>query len=184
MNDTILRCPWANSDPISQKYHDELWGKSCHDDRELFKFLILDGFQAGLSWVTILKKWSAFEAAFDGFDPEIIARYDDKKQAELMNNSAIIRNRLKIAAAVTNAQAVLKLGSLNDFLWGYVDGTPIIGNWERQEDVPVTTPLSDKISRDMKKLGFRFVGSTIIYSFMQGVGIINDHMAWCAFKER
>jgi DNA-3-methyladenine glycosylase I len=184
MSDTILRCPWANADPLSQKYHDEMWGNPCHDERELFKMIVLESFQAGLSWVTILKKWDAFCVAFDYFDVERIARYDEAKQMQLMNNASIIRNRLKISSAVTNAQATLRLGSLDAFFWNYVDGLPVVGNWERQEDMPATSPLSDRISLDLKKLGFKFVGSTIVYSFLQSVGIVNDHMAWCAFHSR
>ncbi|MDR1003250.1 MAG: DNA-3-methyladenine glycosylase I [Oscillospiraceae bacterium] len=175
----LLRCPWAEKDEFSRKYHDEVWGRPCHDERELFKMLILEGFQAGLSWVTILKKQAAFEAAFDGFDPSLVARYGAEKIERLMNNSGIIRNRRKIAAAVTNAQAVLRLGSLDDFLWSYVGGVPIVGNWERQEDMPVNTPLSDEISGELKRRGFTFVGSTIVYSYLQAVGVVNDHMAWC-----
>ncbi|MDR3050347.1 MAG: DNA-3-methyladenine glycosylase I [Oscillospiraceae bacterium] len=163
-------------------YHDVQWGKPCHDERELFEMLILEGAQAGLSWATLLHKRENYRAAFDGFDPAIIAAYGEDKAQALLQNPGIIRNRLKVSAAITNARAALKLGSLNDFLWSYVHGAPIVNHWEHTRDVPVTTPLSDRISRDLKKLGFKFVGSTIVYSYMQAVGLVNDHLAWCAFR--
>jgi DNA-3-methyladenine glycosylase I len=164
------------------EYHDTQWGKICHDERELFEMLILEGAQAGLSWSCILHKRENYRTAFDNWDVEKIAAYDETKVAELLQNPGIVRNRLKINAAVTNAQAVLRLDGLDKFLWEYVDGKPIINAWERQEEMPATSPLSDKISKDMKALGFKFVGSTIVYSYLQSVGIINDHMAWCAFR--
>jgi DNA-3-methyladenine glycosylase I len=144
--------------------------------------LILEGFQAGLSWVTILKKEAAFDTAFDGFNPAIIANYNDEKIAELLSNPGIIRNKLKINAAVTNAQAALKLKSLDDFFWGYTDRKTIDNHLNRQDEMLVTSPLSDKISADLKNLGFMFVGSTIIYSYLQAIGIINDHLDSCSFR--
>ena len=186
MTDVITRCPWAEADPLSRQYHDIQWGRPCHDEHTLFKMLILEGKQAGLAWITILRKWDSLSAAFDDFNPKKLAAYDDAKVAKLLQNPGIIRNRRKVGAAIGNAKAYFtlceKYGSLNDFFWRYVDGKPIVGKWERPEQVPVTTPLSDIISRDLKKLGFSFVGSTIIYSYMQAVGIVNDHLINCAFR--
>jgi DNA-3-methyladenine glycosylase I len=164
-----------------REYHDTQWGRPCHDERELFEMLILEGAQAGLSWSTILHKRENYRAAFDDWDVAKIAGYDDGKVAELLQNAGIVRNRLKVNAAVTNARLVLQLGGLDKFIWDYVGGEPIVNRWERLEDLPATTPLSDRMSRDMKKLGFKFVGSTIIYSYLQAVGVVDDHMAWCGF---
>jgi len=169
--------------PLYIDYHDNEWGRPVHDDRKLFEMLILEGMQAGLSWATVLKKREAFRDAFDDFDPTKIARYDDGRIQELLANKGIIRNRLKINAAVTNAKLFLeiveKYGSFDKFIWGYVDYTPVTGHWNGFEDMPLTTPVSDKISKDLKKLGFKFIGSTIIYSFMQAVGMVNDHLTKC-----
>ncbi|MCL2565219.1 MAG: DNA-3-methyladenine glycosylase I [Defluviitaleaceae bacterium] len=177
------RCPWAGDLPIYIDYHDNEWGRPVHDDRKLFEMLILEGAQAGLSWITVLKKREAYREAFDGFDPNIIAKYDDKKIEELMANPGIIRNLLKINGAVTNAKLFLeivdKYGSFDKFIWAYVDYKPIVNRREKLEDVPATTPISDKISKDLKKMGFKFVGSTIIYAFMQATGMVNDHLADC-----
>jgi DNA-3-methyladenine glycosylase I len=183
---SIIRC-FGNTQ-VYIDYHDNEWGRSVHDDDKLFEMLILEGMQAGLSWSTILNKREAFRNAFDGFDPKKVAYYDDMKIAELMANEGIIRNRLKINSAITNAKVFLEIvekhGSFDNFIWKYVDYKPIIGHWEKIEDIPVTTPLSDKISKDLKKLGFKFVGSTIVYSFMQAVGIVNDHIKPCfVYKE-
>jgi DNA-3-methyladenine glycosylase I len=169
-------------------YHDNEWGRPVHDDRKLFEMLILEGAQAGLSWETVLKKREAYRKAFDGFDPEKVALYGDAKKEELLKNAGIIRNRLKINAAIINAGLFLEIqkqyGSFDQFIWSYVDHKPIIGHWEKFEDMPLTTPVSDKISKDLKKMGFKFVGSTIIYSFMQAVGMVNDHLRACfAYKE-
>jgi DNA-3-methyladenine glycosylase I len=154
-----------------------------HDDNKLFEMLILEGAQAGLSWETVLKKREAYRKAFDGFDPRKVALYDDAKIAGLMANAGIIRNRLKINAAVTNAKLFLdiveKHGSFDKFIWAYVDDKPIVGHWASFEDMPATTPISDRISKDLKKMGFKFVGSTIVYSFMQAVGMVNDHLKPC-----
>jgi len=182
MNNKI-RCPWAEESQIYIDYHDNEWGKPVYDDNKLFEMLILEGAQAGLSWITVLKKRDAYRIAFDSFDPKIVALYSDEKIAELMANEGIIRNRLKINGAITNAKLFLdtveKYGSFHKFLWEYVDNKPIIGYRERMEDIPATTPLSDKISKDLKKMGFKFVGSTIIYAFMQATGMVNDHLVDC-----
>lgn len=154
-----------------------------HDDAKLFEMLILETMQAGLSWITVLKKRESYRLAFDGFDPKKIALYDDVKIEQLMANAGIIRNRLKINSAINNAKVFLEIkdihGSFDKMIWSYVNHTPIIGNWEKMEDLPATTALSDKISKDLKKMGFKFVGSTIVYAFMQATGIVNDHMTDC-----
>lgn len=186
--DEKTRCVWAGNIPIYIDYHDNEWGRPVHDDIRLFEMLILEGMQAGLSWLTVLKKREAFREAFDGFDPYKVALYDDVKIQELLANGKLIRNRLKINAAVNNAKAFLKVveeyESFDKFIWSYVDYTPIINQWKKISDMPASTPLSDKISKDLKKMGFKFVGSTIIYSFMQAVGMVNDHITECfAYKE-
>lgn len=177
------RCSWPGDIPIYVDYHDNEWGRPTHDDRELFELLVLEGAQAGLSWLTILKKREAYRAAFDNFDPATVARYDEAKIEELMANAAIVRNRRKIDAAITNAKLFLEVveeyGSFDAFIWGYVNGTPIVNEWRTQEDIPATTPLSDKISKDLKKRGFKFVGSTIMYAYMQSIGMVNDHVVDC-----
>ncbi|MDR1922159.1 MAG: DNA-3-methyladenine glycosylase I [Candidatus Adiutrix sp.] len=179
----IHRCPWGDVvDALMRDYHDNEWGKPCRDERRLFEMLTLEGAQAGLSWRTILHKREAYKAAFDDFDVAKVAAYDESKIAELLQNPGLVRNRLKIRAAVTNARALLRLGSLSDFIWGYVDGKPVVNAWERQEQLPATSPLADKISRDMKKLGFKFVGGTIVYSYLQAVGLVNDHLVWCGHR--
>lgn len=179
----IIRCPWVGQEQIYIDYHDKEWGRPVHDDGKLFEMLLLETMQAGLSWITVLKKREAYRKAFDGFDPKKIACYGAEKIEALMSNEGIIRNRLKICAAVENARAFLQVqeqyGSFDQMLWGYVDGTPLVGHWVRIEDVPATTPLSDRLSRDLKKLGFKFVGSTTIYAYMQAVGLVNDHIATC-----
>jgi len=178
-----IRCSWAGDLPIYQDYHDNEWGRPVHDDRKLFEFLLLEGAQAGLSWITVLKKREAYRVAFDGFDPNIVSLYDDSKAEELMHNEGIVRNRLKIGSAITNAKLFLEVqkkhGSFNNFLWSYVDNKPIVGHFTSIDEIPATTPLSDKISKDLKKLGFKFVGSTIIYAFMQATGMVNDHFTDC-----
>ena len=182
------RCVWANNSPLYVDYHDNEWGRPVHDDNKLFEMLILEGMQAGLSWITVLKKRAAFREAFCGFDPNKVALFDDAKTQELMSNEGIVRNRLKINAAVSNAKVVLSLqekhGSFDSFIWEYVNNTPIVGHWKQIEDVPPTTALSDRISKDLKKLGMNFVGSTIVYSFMQATGMVNDHVTECfVYKE-
>ena len=183
-----IRCSWCGDTPIYVDYHDNEWGRPVRDDRKLFEMLNLEGAQAGLSWITVLKKRETYREAFDNFDSHKIVLYDDTKIEELMNNAGIIRNRLKINATITNAKAFLEIvekhGSFTKFIWAYVDDTPIVGHRKRLEDIPSTTPLSDKISKDLKKLGFKFVGSTIIYSFMQATGMVNDHVTDCfVYKE-
>lgn len=176
------RCAWATTD-LYKTYHDTEWGVPEHDDRKLFEMLILEGMQAGLSWITILKKREAFREAFDGFDYQKIAAYSAEKVEELMQNPGIIRNQLKIKAAITNAQRFIEVqkevGSFDAFLWSYVDGKPIRHQLKTEGDMPVTTPLSDRISKDLKKRGFQFVGSTIIYSYMQAIGMVDDHVDGC-----
>ena len=177
------RCPWAERTVLERAYHDLEWGTPLHDDRRLFEFLILEGAQAGLSWLTILRKRDAYRAAFDQFDPERVARYDQAKRAELLANPGIVRNRLKIDAAVTNARAFLavqeKFGSFDRYVWRFVDGRPQRNAWRSMEDVPARTTESDTMSRDLKQRGFRFVGSVICYAFMQAVGMVNDHTVDC-----
>jgi len=174
--------------PIYIDYHDHEWGRPVHDDRKLFEMLILEGAQAGLSWITVLKKREAYREAFDGFDPAKIARYDDVKVSELLANEGIIRNRLKINAAIVNAKLFCEIqeryGSFDKFIWEYVGHKPIVGHWEKFEDMPITTGVSDQISKDLKKMGFKFVGSTIVYSFMQAVGMVNDHLRSCCVYEQ
>jgi len=174
--------------PLYADYHDNEWGRPVHDDNKLFEMLILEGAQAGLSWETVLKKRESYRKAFDNFDPKKVALYDDAKVQELLANEGIIRNRLKVNAAIINARLFLevaeKYGSFDKFIWGYVDYKPITGHWETFKNLPATTPISDKISKDLKKMGFKFVGSTIIYSFMQAVGMVNDHLkSCCVFDE-
>lgn len=177
------RCGWAGNDPVYIAYHDNEWGIPEHDDHKLFEMLILEGMQAGLSWITILRKRDNFRVAFDNFDPEKVAAYDETKITELLQNSGIIRNRGKITAAITNAQHFLDIqreyGSFDAFIWNYVDNSPIINKFKTLEEVPAKTELSDKISEELKKRGFKYVGSTIIYSFMQAVGMVNDHIESC-----
>ncbi|NEX63774.1 DNA-3-methyladenine glycosylase I [Noviherbaspirillum galbum] len=179
---SLVRCAWANpANPLYLSYHDHEWGVPCHDERKLFEMLNLEGAQAGLSWETVLNKRENYRLAFDGWDPERIARYDDAKIAELLANPGIIRNRLKINAAITNARAYLELrereGGLAPFLWAYVDGKPMQNRWSGA--APATTPLSDRISKELSRRGFKFVGSTIIYAYMQAIGMVNDHRADC-----
>lgn len=177
------RCAWAKSEPIYLDYHDQEWGVPIYDERLLFEFLILEGMQAGLSWLTVLKKREHFRRCFDNFEIARVARYDQQKFAALMADSGIIRNRLKIQAAITNAQAVLKIkeefGDFSHYIWRFVQGKPIKNHWEHIGQVPVSTPISDAMSNDLKKRGFKFVGSTICYSFMQATGMVKDHTQDC-----
>ena len=180
---TRTRCAWAGSDPLYQAYHDTEWGVPVHDDRLLFEFLILEGAQAGLSWITILRKREAYRTAFAGFDPESVAIFDSAKIAGLLENPGIVRNRLKVKSAVSNARAFLavreEFGSFDAYLWRFVEGRTVQNAWQQMSDVPVTSPVSDALSRDLKRRGFRFVGSTICYAFMQAVGMVNDHTVDC-----
>jgi DNA-3-methyladenine glycosylase I len=182
-NSVLTRCAWAGNDPLYQAYHDQEWGVPVHDDRLLFEFLILEGAQAGLSWITILRKRAAYRTAFAGFDPEAVARFDEVKTAELLTNPGIVRNRLKVASAVTNARAFLKVqeefGSFTAYQWRFVDGQPIRNTWKSIREVPASTPVSDALSKDLKRRGFRFVGTTICYAHMQAIGMVNDHTVDC-----
>jgi DNA-3-methyladenine glycosylase I len=179
----MSRCPWAGSDPLYVKYHDEEWGVPSHDDRHLFEMLVLEGAQAGLSWITILRKRPAYRKAFDRFDPRKVARYDAKKIRALLADRGIVRNRLKIEGTVRNATAFLEVqrefGSFHAYLWPFVGGAPKINRPRVMQDVPPRTPESDALSKDLKKRGFTFVGSTICYAFMQAVGMVNDHLVGC-----
>lgn len=184
----INRCTWCGNDPLYQHYHDTDWGVPVHNDQKLFEFLLLETFQAGLSWITILRKRENFRRAFDGFDPEIIANYDSDKMEALRQDAGIIRNRLKIKSAVNNAEHFLRLqkihGSFDHYLWSFIDHQPIINQWRSMNDIPPSTPLSDQISKSLKKEGFSFVGSTVIYAFMQAIGMVNDHVMDCfRYKE-
>jgi DNA-3-methyladenine glycosylase I len=178
-----VRCWWAGSDPIYMHYHDTEWGVPVHDDRTLFEFLVLEGAQAGLSWITILKKRAAYRRAFANFDPRKVARFDGKKVQSLLLDPGIVKNKLKIESAVRNARAFLEVqeefGSFDAYQWRFVDGRPIVNRWRARKDVPARTPLSDAFSEDLKQRGFNFVGSTIIYAHMQAVGMVNDHTTDC-----
>ncbi|WP_044481257.1 DNA-3-methyladenine glycosylase I [Paenibacillus antibioticophila] len=184
-----VRCAWVNSDPLYISYHDEEWGKPVRDDRKLFELLILEGMQAGLSWYTILKKREHFREAFDQFDPHMIAQYGPEKVEELMKNSGIIRNRLKIQSVITNAHIYLEImedpesGSFSEYLWSFTGGEPVINNWTNIKEVPASTPVSDAMSKALKKKGMKFVGSTILYAFMQASGMVNDHTVDCLCRQ-
>lgn len=179
----MSRCPWCSDDPLYVAYHDQEWGVPLHDETRLFEFLLLEGAQAGLSWRTILGKRDGYRRAFDGFDAEKIARYGDDDIARLLGDSGIVRNRLKIAAAIGNARAVLEIraihGSLDRFLWQFVDGNPVQNCWSSPREIPASTGLSDRLSRELRRLGCTFVGSTICYAFMQATGMVNDHLVDC-----
>lgn len=177
------RCAWVGSDPLYLEYHDREWGVPVFDDRLLFEFLTLEGAQAGLSWLTILRKREGYRAAFAGFDPRQVARFGDAEVAALLSNPGIVRNRLKVAATISNAKAFLavqdEFGSFADYMWRFVDGIPIQNGWRSIKEIPTSTPVSDAMSRDLKKRGFKFVGSTICYAHMQAVGMVNDHTVDC-----
>ena len=176
-------CGWATDDELMLKYHDTEWGVPAHDDRKLFELLLLDNAQAGLSWRTILHKRENYRKAFDNFDPAKIARYNQRKIESLLKNPGIVRNRLKVASAVTNAQCVLDIqdefGSFDAYIWQFVNGKPIRNKWKTLKEVPATSPESDAMSKALKKRGFKFVGSTICYAFMQSAGLVNDHLIRC-----
>ena len=182
-----IRCPWCSDDPLYIAYHDEEWGVPVHDDQRLFEMLTLEGAQAGLSWITVLRKRENYRRAFDAFAIETVAAYTMADSARLLADPGIIRNRRKIASTIINAQAVLRIcdefGSLSAFLWDFVDGRPIQGGWTSMEHVPARSTVSDRMSRDLKKRGFSFVGSTICYAFMQSVGMVNDHIRSCFRSE-
>ena len=177
------RCAWAGDDPLYVRYHDEEWGVPQHDDRRLFEMLILEGAQAGLSWITILRKREAYRQAFDGFDPRKVARYDRRRTARLLENTGIVRNRLKIEGAVRNARVFLDVqeehGSFDEYIWQFVGGRPKRNAWRSMKQVPASTAESDAMSRDLRGRGFTFVGSTICYAFMQATGMVNDHLVDC-----
>jgi DNA-3-methyladenine glycosylase I len=177
------RCAWAGDDPLYRDYHDREWGVPVHDDRRLFEFLILEGAQAGLAWITILRKRENYRRAFDGFDPELVSRYGEAKVRELLADPGIVRNRLKVASAISNAQAFLGVqqehGSFDRFLWRFVGGEPIKNAWKSLSELPATTRESDALSKELRRRGFKFVGSTICYAFMQAVGMVNDHTVDC-----
>ncbi|OAB28167.1 DNA-3-methyladenine glycosylase I [Flavobacterium fryxellicola] len=181
--DEKIRCGWCTSSDLYKKYHDEEWGVPAYDDATLFEFLILETFQAGLSWITILNKRGNFRKAFDHFDYEKIAQYNDDKILDLLQDAGIIRNKLKVYSAVTNAQAFIKIQeefeSFSNYIWNFVDGKPVINNRKSFKEVPATTLLSDMISKDLKKRGFKFVGSTVVYAYLQATGIVNDHVENC-----
>ena len=194
MSPTNTRCPWAGDDELYVAYHDHEWGVPLHDDQALFEFLILEGAQAGLSWITILRKRAHYRIAFDGFDPQKVARYDEQKIAALLADPGIVRNRLKVNAAVNNARAFLAVqqefrGSdrnsdgFNEYLWRFTDGVPVHNTWRTMAEVPARTELSDALAQDLKRRGFSFVGSTICYALMQAVGLVNDHLVGC-FRHR
>jgi DNA-3-methyladenine glycosylase I len=181
------RCAWPGNDPLYLAYHDTEWGVPVHDDRRLFEFLVLEGAQAGLSWITILRKRDAYRKAFSGFDPEKVARYDARRIATLLKDAGIVRNRLKIESAIKNARAFLavqeEVGSFDAYQWRFVGGRPKVNRWRTMKDVPACTAESDAFSKDLKQRGFSFVGSTIIYAHMQAVGMVNDHVVTC-FRHR
>ncbi len=180
---TVARCAWVTDDPLYLHYHDHEWGIPVYDDRLLFEFLILEGAQAGLSWLTVLKKRDNYRQCFDNFDPLKIIRYKKHKVDILLANPGIIRNRLKVASVIENAKAYLKIqeehGSFKDYIWDFVNGRPIQNHWRNHQQLPSKTPISDKMSKDLKKRGFKFVGSTICYAYMQAVGMVNDHTVKC-----
>ena len=177
------RCPWPGEDPLYQHYHDKEWGVPVHTDRKLFEFLILEGAQAGLSWITVLRKRESYREAFAGFDWKQVAAFDDHKIEALLQNPGIIRNRLKVKGAVTNAKAFIEVrkefGTFSKYIWSFVDGKPIQNTWKAIKEVPAVTEIAETISRDMKKRGFTFVGPTIIYAHMQATGMVNDHITTC-----
>lgn len=177
------RCGWCGTDPLYMEYHDKEWGVPVYDDERLFEFLILETFQAGLSWITVLRKRENFREAFDNFDYKKIAIYSEDKFEELIQNAGIIRNKLKVRATISNASAFMKIqqefGSFSKYIWGFVDGKPIKNNCKSMSDIPATTELSNIISKDLKKRGFKFVGSTVIYAHMQATGMVNDHIKDC-----
>lgn len=181
------RCPWPGADALMLRYHDEEWGTPLHDDRKLFEYLVLDAFQAGLSWSCVLHKRENFRAALDNFEPRLIAAYGEKKIAALLSDPGIIRNRLKIAAAVSNARAFLavqeEFGSFDSYIWQFTGGEPLVNNWTAERQIPARSAISDAMSKDLKRRGFKFVGSTICYAFMQAAGLVNDHLASC-FRHR
>jgi DNA-3-methyladenine glycosylase I len=188
MAETACRCPWCGNDPLYRAYHDYEWGVPLHDDSRLFEMLTLEGAQAGLSWLTILRKREGYRRAFAGFDIRKVATFNDVDVARLLADPGIVRNRLKVASTISNARAVLEVqssyGSLDNYLWCFVDGVAIRNRWETMGEIPASSPLSDTMSRELKRLGFRFVGTTICYAFMQATGMVNDHLTGCFCYDR
>lgn len=180
---SVQRCPWCENDPLYQQYHDSEWGTPCTDDRTLFEFVLLESAQAGLAWITILRKRVNYRRAFADFDPQKVARFNRRSVERLMADAGIVRNRLKIEAAIGNARRILEVqsqfGSFSSYLWQFVDGHPVTNHWLHMKQVPASTALSDAVSRDMKQRGFRFIGSTICYAFLQATGLVNDHLVHC-----
>ncbi|QDP85473.1 DNA-3-methyladenine glycosylase I [Chryseobacterium sp. SNU WT5] len=183
----IVRCDWSEKDDLYRRYHDKEWGTPVYDDSILFEFLVLESFQAGLSWYTILKKRENFREAFEDFNYRKIANYSDKKIGELLNNAGIIRNRLKVLATINNAQKFLEVqkefGSFSNYIWAFVDGKPIVNHPKTLSEVPATTEISDALSKDLKKRGFKFLGSTVMYAYMQATGMVDDHLVDCHCKK-
>jgi DNA-3-methyladenine glycosylase I len=184
----LIRCPWAGNEPIYQQYHDTEWGVPSHDDRHLFEMLTLEGAQAGLSWITILKKREGYQKAFNNFDVLQVSKFNARKVESLMNDAGIVRNRLKIVSTIQNAKMFIKVqaefGSFDKYLWQFVGGKPIVNQWKTLKDFPAKTELSDQLSKDLLKRGFKFVGSTICYAYMQAVGLVNDHTVDCFRKKK
>ncbi|WP_293764225.1 DNA-3-methyladenine glycosylase I [uncultured Aquitalea sp.] len=183
LDDTLPRCPWCGTDPLYVAYHDEEWGRPVHDDKKLFEMLILEGAQAGLSWITILRKREGYRRAFHDFDPHRVAAMTEDDVERLMLDSGIVRNRLKIRSAMRNARVFLRMqelhGSFDRWLWAHTDGKPVRNHWTSMADCPASTPLSDTISKSLKKAGMNFVGTTVIYAFLQAAGVVNDHISSC-----
>jgi DNA-3-methyladenine glycosylase I len=179
VTDSRPRCPWGNADPLSVAYHDLEWGVPLHDDRGLFELLNLEGAQAGLAWITILRKRDGYRRGFDGWDPEQIASYGPEDEARLLADPGIVRNRAKVRAAIGNARAYLRIEDFDRYLWSFVDGSPIVNRWTSLAEIPAETDLSRAMSHDLKKRGFSFVGPTIVYAFMQSAGLVNDHLVSC-----
>ena len=179
----LSRCSWCGEDPLYQQYHGKEWGVPCRDDRTLFEFVVLEGAQAGLSWITILRKRENYRKAFANFDVQQVAAFDEDDIERLLQDPGIVRNRLKVASAVSNARCFIEVqeqfGSFNEYIWGFVDGVPITNQWSSETQVPASTGLSDRISKDMKKRGFKFFGSTICYAHLQATGVVNDHIVGC-----
>jgi len=182
----MKRCQWAGNDPLYIKYHDEEWGKPNHDDRKHFEFLVLESAQAGLSWITVLRKRENYRKHYENFDPVKVAKFDEDKIEEMLKDPGIIRYRRKIEASINNAKRFLEVqeefGSFDRYIWSFVDNKPLVNKWDNIKDVPAKTELSDRVSKDLKKRGFKFIGSTIIYSHLQAMGIVNDHTTYCEFK--
>lgn len=182
----IIRCDWCGTDPLYQQYHDTEWGIPCREDKKLFEFLLLESAQAGLAWITVLRKREGYRKAFAGFEVDKVARFNQRSVERLMKDASIVRNRQKITSAINNAKQFMAVqdqyGSFADYLWGFVDGTPILNHWDTLAEIPASTTLSDTISKDMKQRGFRFFGTTICYAYLQAMGVVNDHLVSCSFR--